>query len=87
MEEYDLTLESAKKTFEAAKYYQELRRNFFREKNIKPEHQRLYQKFHIELYNTLKTSDFFKVTSVKNVILTKDVQPFKVIDNYYDYFK
>ena len=87
VEEYDLTLESAKKTFEAAKYYQELRRNFFREKNIKPEHQRLYQKFHIELYNTLKTSDFFKVTSVKNVILTKDVQPFKVIDNYYDYFK
>lgn len=77
--------ESAYKCYVAFRYFDKIRNNFLKHKVNDPLYMHLFVKFNKNLDAMVKRQDSFKVWDVKKVKLTKDVNPFVLMDNFNEF--
>jgi hypothetical protein len=84
--EIDLETSNARRSYTAAITLQNIRMNFFRGRNIPPEYRYLYDKLHEEIKIIVRNSAKFKVESATTVKLNKEVYPFRILQNFQEYY-
>ena len=77
--------ESAYKCYVAFRYFDKIRNNFLKHKVNDPLYMHLFVKFNQNLDAMVRRQDSFKVWDVKKVKLTKDVNPFVLMDNFKEF--
>ena len=77
--------ESAYKCYVAFRYFDKIRNNFLKHKVNDPLYMHLFVKFNKNLDAMVKRQDSFRVRDVKKVKLTKDVNPFVLMDNFNEF--
>lgn len=87
----DIKLEpnDARRSYTAAITLQNIRKKFRKSlssKDIPPEYRHLYEKLHEKIRMIVKKSAKFKIESVTTVKLSKDVYPFRILQNYQEYY-
>jgi hypothetical protein len=82
----NLEMNNARKSYTAVITLQSIRRNFFRGGNISPEYRYLFEKLNEEIKMIIKSSSKFKVESATTVKLNKEVYPFRILNNYQEYY-
>lgn len=75
------------KCYTAAITLQNIRRNFYHGKNIPHEYKHFYNKLQEEIRIIIQNSKKFKVKSVTTVKLNKKISPFKILDDYMEYYQ
>jgi len=82
----DMETNNARRSYTAAITLQNIRRNFFRGRNIPPEYRYLFEKLNEEIKMIVRNSAKFKVESATTVKLNKEVYPFRILQNYQEYY-
>ncbi len=82
----NLEMNNARRSYTAAITLQNIRRNFFKGINIPPEYRYLYEKLQEELKVIIRNSAKFKVETGTTVNLIKEVYPFRILDNFQQYY-
>ena len=79
----------AEKSYIASITIQNFRRSLLKEdiKDRKPSLHQLYSRLEKEIKSMVETSSVFKVNLVYDVEIIKEVEPFRVRDNYKDYIR
>ncbi len=84
--DFNLKTNDARKSYTAAITLQSIRRNFYKGRNIPPEYRHLYEKLQKEIQLIIRKSAKFKVVSVTTVKLNKEAYPFRILQNYKEYY-
>lgn len=84
--EIGLETDDARRSYTAAITLQNIRRKFKQNEDISPEYRHLYGKLQEEIGMIIKKSDKFKVKSATTVKLSKEVYPFRILQNYQEYY-
>jgi len=84
--EIELGTDNAGRCYTAAITLQNIRRNFLRGQNIRPEYTYLYEKLHEKIKMIVRYSVKFKVESITTVKLRKEAYPFRILQNYQEYY-
>ena len=86
-EDVNVTAIDAEKTYTAAVYLQRIRRDFLHKRSNKMPYnfKSLYKEFEDIFDRVLLNADSFEVIKADMVQITKEVVPYKSIDNYLDY--
>lgn len=79
----------AERSYIASTVIQKLRRSFLKgdRSDIDPSWRQLYKRFEKEIESIVKTFPVFKVNSAYDVEIIKEVEPFRVMDEYKEYIQ